>query len=381
MSDKYKTNYNYEQKNILIIVNEFFGEWNSGRGGYGFLARNILPYALNVPKDKITVCMGRSRSLFRKEVMYSKDGIKLIKLPKIRYFAAKVVNSYDLAISIEATVDYVFSLLGRLRVPIIFWVQDPRPSDDWKEIESVKLAQEQSYWNSKTYELVNRCYKLGKIKFVTQANCLRGKAINLYKLSTDINMPFLPNPLDINEDITGEKSTIIFLGRLDSVKRGWLFCEIARRMPEYDFCVMGASTNEMESDKNKILEQYYDLPNLRFLGHLDGDNKAQELRKAKILVNTSIHEALPVSFLEAFAYGVTVVSNQNPDNLVGRFGRYTGKSIGDGWGDVDKFVKNIDYLMKHEEERRRLAEQAKLYVSTVHSFENFRKIFWENVKF
>jgi hypothetical protein len=28
---------------------------------------------------------------------------------------------------------------------------------------------------------------------------------------------------------------IIFLGRIESVKRGWLFCEIAKKMPEYEF--------------------------------------------------------------------------------------------------------------------------------------------------
>lgn len=362
---------------ILICVNEFFGAWNTARGGYGFLARKLLPYALNVPKDNIHVCLGRSKKWFFVESKYSEEGFKLIKLPKLRLLAAKVVNSYDVVISIEAVVDYVFSLKDRLKKPVLFWIQDPRPKKDWDEINTVSLAKEPSYWNEKTYALVNECFQLGLVRFVTQAKCLRKKAIELYKLPHDMEIPFLPNPLRIDQSqVGGQKNKIIFLGRLDSVKRGWLFCEIAKRMPQYDFYVLGASTSSIEAEKNKILQEYKNLANLHFLGHLDGEEKAEQLSRAKILVNTSIHEALPVSFLEAFAYGVTVISNQNPDGLVEKYGRYVGPSLGDGWDDVDKFVKEIDYIMHNEEMRLNLAKAAIEYVESVHSFENFRKIFY-----
>ena len=31
-----------KKKNIIIFVNEFFGAWNTARGGYGFIAREAL---------------------------------------------------------------------------------------------------------------------------------------------------------------------------------------------------------------------------------------------------------------------------------------------------------------------------------------------------
>lgn len=41
----FKENTNGNLK-ILVCVNEFFGAWNTAKGGYGFLARKLLPEAL-----------------------------------------------------------------------------------------------------------------------------------------------------------------------------------------------------------------------------------------------------------------------------------------------------------------------------------------------
>lgn len=364
---------NLSNKKYLIFVNEFFGEWDTAKGGYGFLARHILPKALNIPTSNLTVCLGRSHSLYKCETRCSTEGIKLLKLPKLRFLAAKIVNSYDVLITIEATVDYLFSLKNRLNKKILFWIQDPRPSEDWDIINSVTLAKEENYYNSKTYELVNYCYNQNLLYFATQANYLTQKAVKLYKLDPSISIPFLPNPIEAQPDYSSKENNIIFLGRLDSVKRGWLFCEIAKQLPNYNFYVLGSSSNDLERQNNAILDKYKNLPNLHFLGHLDGEEKARELRKAKILVNTSIHEALPISFLEAFAYGATVVSNQNPDNLVQTYGRYIGESTGNGWEDVQKFVTEITFLLSNDEIRSDLANKAKKYLIRYHSVENFRK--------
>lgn len=99
---------------------------------------------------------------------------------------------------------------------------------------------------------------LGLIKFVTQAKCLREKAVELYGLNGNVKIDFLPNPIPIkNDDYTEtKKDKIIFLGRLDSVKRGWLFCEIAKQMPEYNFYVLGSSSNDREK---KVIRSLIDI--------------------------------------------------------------------------------------------------------------------------
>lgn len=369
-------------KKIIIFVNEYFGAWDTARGGYGFIARKLLPIALN--NYIITVCIGRSKKWLSQDTYKTEEGIELIKLPKSRILAARIINRYDLIISIEATVDYLFSLKRKIRTPILFWIQDPRTMYDWQEIDTVTLAKEPSYWNQKTYDLVHECTTLNLIHFATQAHFLSKKAIELYDLPENISIPFLPNPIKISEshglNLANKKNNIIFLGRIDSVKRGWIFCEIAKRMPAYNFYVLGASTNEKEKKKNNFLKDYASLQNLHFLGHLEGNAKIEQLKRAKILINTSIHEALPVSFLEAFAYGITVISNQNPDNLVSKYGRYIGKSLGDGMDDVDKFVHEINFILSNEDLRITLSENAYEYVSSTHSCENFNAIFNNIIK-
>lgn len=337
-----------------------------------------MPYALNLSKDSFVVCVGKSKNYIREECFVSEDGIKLIKLPKIPYFATKIINKYDIVISIEATIDYLFKLSKNLNKKILFWIQDPRPLSDWQEISTVNIAKEDSWYNEKTNMLIKKANDLGKIKFVTQANYLSKKAIELYKLPNDLNIDFLPNPIFKCDVPIKKRDDIIFLGRIDSVKRGWIFCEIAKRMPRYNFYVLGASTNLIEKNKNSIIQKYANVKNLHFVGHVDGNEKKEYLRSAKILVNTSIHEALPISFLEAFSYGIIVISNQNPDNLVSTYGKYVGECLGDGMDKVDQFIESINYIMEHEDERAQLAFRAKEYVNNVHGFNNFRKIF-ENV--
>jgi glycosyltransferase involved in cell wall biosynthesis len=76
------------------------------------------------------------------------------------------------------------------------------------------------------------------------------------------------------------------------------------------------------------MKDYYAIENLHFAGHVDGLEKEQYLKDAKILVNTSIHEALPISFLEALSFGTLLVSNRNPEELTEKFGIHVGDVLG-----------------------------------------------------
>ena len=69
---------------------------------------------------------------------------------------------------------------------------------------------------------------------------------------------------------------------------------------------------------------YKDQPNLNFHGFLDqfsGDQLTELLGKSWIIVNTSVREGLPTSFLEAAASGCAILSGINPDGYTTNFGR------------------------------------------------------------
>ena len=266
------------------------------------------------------------------------------------------------------------------------WIQDPRPQYEWDEINTVKLFPEPSYYNQKIYDLVHEWYKRGRVKFVTQGHFLNEKAIDLYDLDCNVEIEYLPNPIDIDPNYIysykNKENIIIFLGRIESVKRGWLFCEIAKKMPQYQFYVLGKTSRD-DGENSKIIQPYLELPNLHFAGHVDGEVKASYLKRAKILINTSIHEALPISFLEALSYGVLIVSNRNPENLTEKFGVHVGDVLGDGFDKVDLYCSAVNKLMNDDILQKQLAVKAIQYINKVHTVERFvkntRKIILEEV--
>ncbi|CCW30409.1 glycosyltransferase family 4 protein [Xenorhabdus nematophila] len=360
---------------VGLIVDEFFGAANTRLGGYGYLARNYIAKYLPDDNFEFEVLLGKSKSYFFAE-KHTVDNVSLYRLPRRKWFARQWLKkkNYDIYFSVELTYSHVLENEPSKDKKLILWIQDPRPMYEWDEIFTVKLIPETSYYNQKIYDLVHDWYKHDRVKFISQAHCLNEKAKDLYKLDSDVQIDYIPNPIDFDEkfDITThiKKNMIVFLGRIASVKRGWLFCEIAKRMPEYDFYVLGKIYRE--DDKNhEIMANYNDISNLYFTGHIEGEEKNTYLRDAKILVNTSIHEALPVSFLEALSFGTLLVSNRNPDELTSKFGIDVGEVLGDGFDKVDLFVSAIKELMRDDIKREDLAQQAVDYIRNHHSNSDF----------
>ncbi|WP_309703879.1 glycosyltransferase [Acinetobacter baylyi] len=114
------------------------------------------------------------------------------------------------------------------------------------------------------------------------------------------------------------------------------------------------------------MSDYYSIPNLSFVGHVEGEEKIKYLKEAKILVNTSIHEALPISFLEALSYGTLLVSNRNPEDLTSKFGIHVGDVLGDGFDKIDLYVNAIHQLLNDEENRKKVSSEAISYIKNTH---------------
>lgn len=176
---------------------------------------------------------------------------------------------------------------------------------------------------------------------------------------------FLPNPVDAGPsnsvgDGAGafEKDAprrVLFLGRLDPVKRPWLFAELAARFPEVEFAFVGRPHFEGEGAWRPE-----GLPrNVRMLRRLDGRSKTEVLSSAAALVNTSIHESLAVSFLETLACETPVISCQDPESVVSRFGSYVGRFDGDGRDALPHFAEALARLLRDREERARLGREAR----------------------
>lgn len=359
---------------VALIVDEFFGGAGTAYGGIGFLARHYIAKYIPCDDIRIDVLIGRRHGSMR-AIKTHVDDVNLYRVPSRQFIARWLKKKhYDLYFSPEMTWD-LLHYEGKSNIPLLFWVQDPRPWTDWLEIQTVKMFPEKCYWNTRIYETVHQLYMQGRASFVTQGRYLADKARALYRLSAETPISYLPNPIDVEPgfDVAShpKKDMVIFVGRIASVKRAWLFCEIAKRTPEYDFYLIGQSLLE-KSRNDEIMEQYRSgIPNLHFTGHLEGEEKFRLIKDAKILINTSIHEALPVTFLEALACGTLLVSCQDPDGMTSRFGIYTGPVLGNGYDKVDLFVDAVRTLIKDEARRKELSVEAREYVRTVHGVGEF----------
>lgn len=360
---------------VGLIIDEFFGGLNTAFGGYGFLARRYIAKYIPSEDIKIDILLGIGEKRYSAEE-HIIDEVKVYKLPRKKAYARKWLKrkNYDIYLSIELTYSYVLENETNKNKKLILWIQDPRPMYEWDEINTVKLFPETNYYNQRIYDLVHDWYNQKRVIFISQGYFLNEKARDLYQLSSDVDIQYFPNPIDINYnfDISTykKKNLIIFLGRIESVKRGWLFCEIAKRMPQYEFFMLGQIFRE--SAKNEeIINKYIDIKNLHFVGHVDGKEKEKYLMDAKILVNTSIHEALPISFLEALSYGTLLVSNRNPEELTSKFGVYVGEVLGDGFDKIDLFVNAINTLMDDETKRKEISQLAIQYIKENHNVTDF----------
>lgn len=353
---------------VALLIDEFFGAANTAFGGYGFLARNYIAKYLPNEDLQVDVLLGFSKKLEVTKV----DDVMVYRLPREEFFARRWLENqdYDLFLSIELTSDsYKILKLNNKKKKLLLWVQDPRPWYEWKEILTVKLFPEPCYWDTEVYEYVHELNNFNKVKFVSQGKYLIDKARDLYRLTNDVEMGYLPNPIDIDKNFSldkyQKKDMVIFLGRLESVKRGWLFCEIAKQMPELEFYVLGKGFRDKEKNL-KMFEAYKEINNLHFVGHVEGEVKEKYLKDAKILVNCSIHEAVPISFLEALSYGTLIVSNRDPDNLTSMYGKYVGEVLGDGFDKVPLYVDAIREIIQDDERRLMMAKKSIQYIRLTH---------------
>ncbi len=110
---------------------------------------------------------------------------------------------------------------------------------------------------------------------------------------------------------------VLWVGRITWVKRPQLFIELARKIPFARFEIIGGKTDGEADLYNQIKLKASELPNLVFPGFIPYHQVNQYFQRASLLVNTSVTEAFPITFIQAWANNAPVVSlNVDPDNII-----------------------------------------------------------------
>lgn len=153
-----------------------------------------------------------------------------------------------------------------------------------------------------------------------------------------------------------DRSHVLWVGSLDpDQKQPERVLELAERLPDVTFRVVGWTKDD--SYREGLIDRMAELPNLHFEGFVPPDEIDQYYRDAVMLLNTSAYEGFPNTFLEAWRFGVPVVSlNRVLDGVLEREG------IGITAGSMDDLERTVRELWTDRDQGDRLGSAGRRYL-------------------
>lgn len=369
---------------VGVIADEFFDREMGRMGGFGWAARQLSRIFNGDPSHGVDVVFlsGELRSsATRKEVRVHDTRVILRQPGRLANWLAARRERFDLLLTIDYNLGYSVYLRSLPRTPAIIWVRDPRSPDDARRIETVRIPDQPDEVPQGLYSFDSRSmarihsesHWLGRpLLFAMPALHLTSRLEGAYGMEPE-EVFLLPNPVRIDPRavVKSERPTVVFLARLDPYKRPWIFAALARRFPDIEFRFLGQS-----HFSGPGAWETRDLPaNVRLCGHVDEEEKTRLLSEAWVAVNTSVHEGMPVSFLEALACETPFLSSINPGYAIAQFGIITGRTDGDGMQGLEALCHGLDRLLGDETLRRDMGQRGREWVRTVHNREHFLECF------
>ena len=206
--------------------------------------------------------------------------------------------------------------------------------------------------------------KSSLLSIFTEADFIGKKVRTLFRLS--YTPKTLRNPINVFKEVREktDRPSFVWIGRWDPQKRPDTMLYIASKLPGYDFYMIGTATRGPRnyiSVEEKLSVEFSRYSNIHILGFIDESSKRNYIGKAWGLINTSIREGLPITFLEALAEGTPIISYVNPDNYVSRFGIKVDY-------DERSFMQGIDQAVS-ERLFQKIGQEERLYASMEHGLD------------
>jgi len=179
---------------------------------------------------------------------------------------------------------------------------------------------------------------------------------------------------------TGDRVLWVASMRERDYKRPELFLELARRLPQRRFVMIGGSGGDGRNDVcfERIRNAATAIPNVEFTGFLPLARVEPYFDRARILVNTSVHEGMPNTFLQAWARGVPTVA------FVDTGARLRGDPVYRVVERLDEAAAEIERLFTDEAHWARASARCHEYFGSTHStskvLERFERLLGELVR-
>jgi glycosyltransferase involved in cell wall biosynthesis len=134
---------------------------------------------------------------------------------------------------------------------------------------------------------------------------------------------------------------VLWVASVKPQKRPEIFLEMARRLPQHKFVMIGGADASGKGDEyaQGIRAAAESLPNVEYRGFLPFLEADQQFSGARVLVNTSMYEGFPNTFLQAWARGVPSIA------FVDTGSRHHGQPAYDIASDLDDATARLARLM------------------------------------
>jgi glycosyltransferase involved in cell wall biosynthesis len=168
----------------------------------------------------------------------------------------------------------------------------------------------------------------------------------------------IPNGLLPSDNpASGHGGYVIWIGALRDVKRPDLFINLARRIPDAEFVMVGGGTSTEPSYAEDIARTAGDVPNLKLAGRRSHAETLEYIRNASLLVNTSRVEGFPNAYLEAWNYGIPAVSFNDVDGLIDK------EQLGIVCPHLDEMESAVRSLLQDRNRLQVMGERARRLVA------------------
>jgi len=176
----------------------------------------------------------------------------------------------------------------------------------------------------------------------------------------DIRSKVIPNvyavPPDEHLVAADDRSYVLWVGSLDPAQKKPLrFVRLAERLADVEFVMIGWTPDD--EFRTEIIDRADALSNLRFKGFVPPDEIDHYYRQAAMFVNTSEYEGFPNTFLEAWRFGVPVVSlHHTLDGLL------SAGEVGLHAGSTERLTKQVEQLWDDPKRAAALGQNGREYL-------------------
>jgi glycosyltransferase involved in cell wall biosynthesis len=166
-----------------------------------------------------------------------------------------------------------------------------------------------------------------------------------------------------SESDSDREQYVLWVGTLRPTKRPELFLELARRLPNRHFVLIGGASETDPGGAERFAEirkAASSIANVELTGFLPLAQVEPWFDGAQVVVNTSFFEGMPNVFLQAWARGVPTLAFTDTGS------RLDGKPVYPVVSDADEAAAEIERLFTDDLHRARAAARCREYFNQTH---------------